>query len=785
MNRVLKYYIVLVIFVCLAGITFAEWVDPNTGNSNEVDPTVSANWDKYSVGIKVSILDNQGNSKAVAIFLNKTKSGSFSNISNKPKHEHQAETLNWNGSNVQIYDAQTFLPGAWFDANNVLKVIYNILKENDYFIIKNNILTKDVFVNKFVEGDYLMVEPMTKIDGKYGTAYELANYGRLDTNCNVENSFCWFYAGTVFTVKRDGTGGVFYHAIRLDSAIDGLPFEVFSGTREERRKGFMSKTSGLGMGIYTYREINLTPPNDPPEEPSEPSLIINKYKKGTNSLIISSSATFTIHRGVGCGGTAVRTVTTGNRGKVEVYNLEEGTYSIKETVVPYLYQELDNKCVVNEFYISNGQTTHLSVQNTATCDSELNELKVRYGESIPQNELLDLYNKFPTNNKLLNFSSPECGRKECQSNKITGCLSVDETSSSTMDFSCGSPSSGTLYNETFSLKNNLETNTFYGKAGQFLIRKVGDTTQIYDSNYNLKSKSQYIATATVKRVYTDQSYYIVCCSLDGCDSDSKNAYPPSNVPSPPKIGLQFEGATETITEPSSSFNTTSTTREYSSTFCYMSFTDYTYTYTYTYNFSLQNKVHIENLTGQTYLYKPSTLTKNYSEHVGIVSKLTATTGEIPFSINYNGATMTPSNSNKCKYEVKRELVPPSDNELNMEFRTIDTNTPFTRNTKSNWCGSDGCGSNNSTVRNEIINAPNSFSNNSKYTITLTPQDIRIIRDYNKDHPYDDYKLITRNGIKQNSFVFDLKEGRINQYSNNDIAIKTYGNLENNLIVNTR
>ena len=162
-------------------------------------------------------------------------------------------------------------------------------------------------------------------------------------------------------------------------------------------------------------------------------------------------------------------------------------------------------------------------------------------------------------------------------------------------------------------------------------------------------------------------------------------------------------------------------------------------------------------------------------------------------------------NNWCLYETKKEIVDPNEPEptkLNIEFRSIDTTMPFgsksndtDRNTKTNWCyidptsGDKQCEFNNKTVQKYIINSVNSYGLDKdgnrvapKYTITLTPEDIRLIREYNDNdnNEYDNYKLITKEGKEQNSFVYDLKKGVLKQYNELGVEENTYGALSSKL-----
>ena len=105
--------------------------------------------------------------------------------------------------------------------------------------------------------------------------------------------------------------------------------------------------------------------------------------------------------------------------------------------------------------------------------------------------------------------------------------------------------------------------------------------------------------------------------------------------------------------------------------------------------------------------------------------------------------------------------------LDLEFRIIDTNEPFNRNTMSNWSDGTDNSKNNNSVEKYILNATNSYGIKKgetvkqppKYTIILTPDIIQKIRDHNAIFPYDNYELSCDNNGEncQNLFIKNYKE----------------------------
>ena len=807
MKRFLKYYIVIIIFICLASVTYAiNIIDPNTGSTTTNNNLSDASWNPWYVGLKVSIVGSDKTTiKDVKIFLNSYGTyksgyggnGCYFSKTKSPKLKGETE-IKWEkcenvfSSSIKV----DFLPNTWEAANNNIDEILKTECDSNGECTHENL--KDLFKYLNVgSGDYIVVEPMAKIGLFYGTAYELANSGFLGETglkkadgSSVGNT----YWGAVFGgASYRPSGGIFRNTIYLSKPFLGMSAPNCGNTDYVcKNYAFKKPENGTGVGVYTYDSF---------EEKSK-SLLIQKYKVGTSDPIRFKSAQFEIYKGENCEGDVVKSGIVTVSGEASE-DLEPGVYSLKETKVPDKYKPLTEgeECVVSSFTIKEGEVTVLPVENTPTCEAELDELYDKYeisrDELLPSFELYDLYSKYSTYNynKLFNFSSPSCGTKSCPSSSVSGCLTVNETSTGgiTTDYSCTKPTSSysyARYKDYFSVENKLETNLFKAKAGQFLLRKGSNGIIVNGS----ETDSFNIATATVKRVYSYSCY-------SGCGTYYCNPPTPTN---PGSITITFNN--KSIEKKSSSYPLYDNFSSSSSTYCYsvgsgddkctMCVTNYEDTYTYKYDFPLENEVHIEKLTGKTYLPEVSKdNTKLYISTIGVISRFeerdlynnVVTKGYIPFSIiTHTGTTIEPADdSKKCKYEVTNEIV--KDGELNIEFRSIDTTNPFNRNTGSNWCattGSNQCKRNNDTVSEYINNKPNSYGLDKdgnrvepKYTITLTPEDIRIIRAYNEDHKYDNYILVSG----ENSFVSDLKLGTLNRYNpENGSILSIYGTLSSNL-----
>ena len=155
---------------------------------------------------------------------------------------------------------------------------------------------------------------------------------------------------------------------------------------------------------------------------------------------------------------------------------------------------------------------------------------------------------------------------------------------------------------------------------------------------------------------------------------------------------------------------------------------------------------------------------------GFPIKINEPTGEKNFYISYTisdtrGGLFNDISSgpNLCSYKVDNEIIDTgknidiNDDKINIEFRIIDTKYPFVngsglsggtkRNVGTNWQSDSDTTPDNEIVQKYIKEANNSFNKNktgAMYSITLTPTDIKEIRNYNKKNKYDDYKLECNN-----------------------------------------
>lgn len=138
---------------------------------------------------------------------------------------------------------------------------------------------------------------------------------------------------------------------------------------------------------------------------------------------------------------------------------------------------------------------------------------------------------------------------------------------------------------------------------------------------------------------------------------------------------------------------------------------------------------------------------------------------LPFEVNFADKSIFGVNkvAGDCLYSLEEEIITYDDKgnaELELEFRTIDTNNPFNRDTNANWCYNGDCSYNNERVQKYILdrtvnNSYNRTGNGPIYRIELTPTLIKEIREYNAEEgrTYDNYELdCDKKGNCSNAFL---------------------------------
>lgn len=617
------------------------------------------------------------------------------------------------------------------------------LKSDEYSNLKNILLGMGYNNTNFNNNDVVIVEPATlvKCNGAnyFGTSTALmkknVSYSGIDTN------ICYNSANSNSDKYPEGTFFNLYKSMSFALKIS-------------TQKSYPGDTQYTGLGYFKYNVSGMgyVDPNG--------DLKVEIYVDGTNpkQLITSESLTFNIRKGHGCTGAIEKKgLSTGASG-FKTQNLLTGDYSIEITGKPSNknYREKDgiNYTCRNVTLTSSGAV--VSIPFEKGCNIEKDE---KSADGYTMSEAITLYNKYKFKG-LLNTTNPTCSNNVNCNPQIDNlsCLSANlQSNISSTNFSCAdiytnaSGNAVVFCGDIFSLVNNLSINgsavkTFYGTSGEFLIKKDEETNlyRIYNSN-NLPeyiSAQNGIATLSSKRI----CYVLKNSALpQSYDSSAKiiNAYLDNDELT---LGKQINNPANTEIE---EFNISTNEKIY--------------------NFDL-NVVHLQKISGKVV----SNSSLNTVSIIGLISKFKAEKGSIPFSIIYNSTEFHASDENTCKYILSPKIIDFSKDEngkISLEFRTVDTSQPFNRPTNSNWSDGSDNSADNSVVQEHIKNRPNSYGilNGEKkepiYKIELTPDDIRLIRKYNKSNSYDNYLTIvvnySGNSLIRNAFLYNLEQGKIN------------------------
>ena len=729
MNKKIKAILFILIILFNAFFIFQNSVSAEysgtggtgTGSAGTISGT--ANWNSSKFGYFISVYDQNHKQKGNRYDITSNITGWIAKSSGK-----------WQSDPTKLYD--------------YLDIPYGNVSGNYATLLSKINTTLSI-------GDYITIEPYTVIDNKKYTFRGISDvdltYGYYYSGTGKEEPFWNIYAKVAVLLA---------HAAKVgeDITVGGKAFTAPTNPcyMDNANADFwyipwapgyfcgylLDKNIGYGITVVRYEDIF-----------KDGKVKISIKTNDKKQLITTKNAVFRIYDS---NGARVRDVTTALG--IAEYTLKPGNYTITEFTPPGSYQLASAKSV--NISITANQVTEVDFLYKTSCQTDLDEL----GNNPSVESLITLYKSYPNDTKLLNFSSPSCGKATCNKNVTLGCLSGNNTSNITFNennLSCyddpimaGGNYIGFCSNY-FNLTNNLGTSKFYGISGQFLIRQNNNVLTIYNENLDpVKINSQYIATAQNGKV---------CYILKG------NTYnDSSNIESTNVYFGNVDGNSETdllnIVTVQNPVKQESKGK----------FTKYTYELTKNYKFS--KAIYLEKSTGKYSSTKTNQTTQ--TPIYGIFSQFNSSSGTIPFALSYGGDTYT---SNECKYETKKEIIKydkTSSGNIELEFRTIDTNNPFVfRNTKSNWCDDTGdCKKNNSKVQAVIKERNNSYNQTGagpKYKITLTPSDIEIIRGYNTN-PYDNYLTVEVNyrgrKIIRNQFLYSLESGKLN---NKNLSNKLY------------
>lgn len=485
------------------------------------------------------------------------------------------------------------------------------------------------------------------------------------------------------------------------------------------------------------------------------NVIINKVNASENN-ILNKNTGFELFVGSNCSGVSNRNITIGATGTTSLYLLP-GSYSLKEVIKPEGYSCVNDDCCTN-FQVQNTGTTIVNVKNIPSgC---VQDVKGKLSGGLTIQERVEIYKEYPNYNVLLDFNKTGAGKTDeqfaqeicayraCHNEMNVQCLSAKSIGDiSDNDWSC--------YNNTINIG---------GKTGYCNLKFIfNPNSEIIPNNSHSSvtilgndiKNGQFIFGRNDKEFVlgtgslTQSCYFSQNPNVNEIDIGTYSSYVNK---------IEFNGqqlATKQDLNTSVKINKSSSSNG-------------TYKYTQTINIDyLTPEIYVEkisgrpcsNITSPKCVYIGNGLISNFNDAIGTYNiKNVNFKIEIGTKLNVFNPQDTIRSVNSCYYTIDPEIITYDDNDkgnIELEFRIIDTNTPFSRNTKTNWCNITAertdCSSTNNTVVTYIINKNNSYDRTGTGTlytnqtsgrkrIILTPNLIQEIRGYNETHPYDDYEI---------------------------------------------
>ncbi len=658
------------------------------------------------------------------------------------------------------------LGNSWTRDSGNGNYLNDYLKNNSYKNLKETVLDRMGYnANNAQKGDKVIIEPATLVvcdNVRYfGTSTALMgsniNYSGVDGHqCNNTTTTNAPYADFMNVYSIMSTA--------LQTA--GKPSCPVTNKGGGQTGRLHSEYSGCGYFQYNIDDIfNPPDPGDPGDNPTPTkyTLKITKKDSTTNSPI--SGVKFTLSGN----GISPMTCTTNINGVCEITGIPASTitYALTETL-PSGYEA--GSCV--GCISMSGRTMRvlinsdksITVTNKKSCQSELESL----GSNPTRNQLVTLYNKYKKKG-LLDFSNPTCTNNATPNyNKKYGCMYADISISNFNENNLsGFEEEITLNNNytafcghTFNFSNvlGITNNHYFGKikSGQMLL--------------NLKEPK--IGEGTVTR-----TCYVFGTPNNFTDNKDYSKYVGS-------VSLNDNELTNELLD--------TTSNSYSGS----GYSVFTYTYKKLYNLpSVYSKIG----TGETSFTQCFNCRfLGYGYVTKLDSETTTIRKTIPFRISDPIGNTIANDNTSCTYDIFNEIL---NNELNLKYRSVDVEDSFpgksgnTRKAGTNWTmdsldiNGDGkfdasdynivmeridtledkydinrdgnIDASDLTLMNEYIstgkdlysetimqNTPNRYGiipkTNAKvepkYVITLTPQTIQEIRNYNSGTTYDDFNM---------------------------------------------
>lgn len=740
------------VFLEMHNVMAVAEIDENAnfepGESSAVcDTGICANTVYGYYGIKATLIE---------INNNKVIEKTSKKITNSEFNFTKPKTCACGDSNIcNSTSPLNFCWNSYFENFNVYELEKILKKINSSYTLIN--------LNKY----YLRIEPLVKIRYTYdGDVWTFSGTHNEVVAAMWESDT--FSAGSRYVygdiwqkahgfLLKDGNGGEkygvggewnvlrnYYTTFKLNSKIG--PYKTqYSDIKPISAKKF---SDDFNTNIYGKILIKISD-----YAPKKGKLKIRKINL-KNNLIASDSSNFAIYKTqaeCNSGASPFRQLSTNmGSGVSNVIELDAGTYYYKETKAPSGYVIGDNN-VCKSVQINSDETTTLTVTNKTACEYDFDK------DSSIANRIYLYQNKYTGYNELLNFTKSNavdaCSHSQCTYDSGNSCLAIEKfgynASFSGNNLSCYNDTITVDTNvgyclTTFSLKNELGKTNFSSKSGQMIIQRL--------------EGNNLLVTGTLKK----ECYVYGVSNAQILDSKYYTTY----------IGnLKFDGITISPT-----WNTDGIKEPNLK----LSKDGIKYFGSVTANYYLP-KVYAKNGTGEL---NPGPCSTCKFLGYGILSKFLDNINNkynndnpmiLPFELDFKTDVFKNdkgkitkikisdnSNRNACTYVPIPEIITNTcdpkkekcDNNLNLEFRLIDTSNPFPgksgtgRKVGSNWCSETNCQNNNDLITGIILNKPNSYgkipsSNMSKepiYTIKLTSDTINKIREYNKGKSYDDYTL---------------------------------------------
>lgn len=355
MNRkILRFFYVLSIFI----LTFFYINNVSAYNvSSDNNPGNEYNGSSGSATGDTKWSTPYLNAIRIRVFRGTTviKQGYYSLVGNKndcytktPSVQH-CETSSYNYSNVTSTSgvscssatislgciASTNLDNTWDVDVSKGEYLDNYFKNSNYTNLKSVLAGMGYNDTNFSNNDVVIVEPATLVNCA-GNYYFGTSTAMMKKNVSYRGP-----SGNVCSASDEFGGWAFSNLfISMSKALKDT-------------SNACSKNSYSGCGYFKYNISGLY-------QVPKGNLTITKKDSVTGKEI--SGAGFRIHSGSGCTGTIVKNgLSTNSSGKITVDDLDKGSYSIYEVLVPSGYATPTNRCT--NVTITEGSTTPVTIYN--------------------------------------------------------------------------------------------------------------------------------------------------------------------------------------------------------------------------------------------------------------------------------------------------------------------------------------------------------------------------------------------------------------------------------------